>query len=199
MHVPLTPTGDHATRHFVSEHELSRLNCCSLLINTSRGAVVDGEALKQRLGKRQQGNWHLDLALDVWENEPTIDTELLAYAKYSTGHIAGYSRSGKERGSATIVNAMCRHFYARYKNSNNLSMDIEQSRVQRAVAHLAQFASLRDYQSVVQAVIDPVQESKQFKAALSDQNSFAANDLSLAERFDRYRKQYKLRAEIDYG
>ncbi|MDR2448755.1 MAG: 4-phosphoerythronate dehydrogenase [Prevotellaceae bacterium] len=70
------------------------------LINTSRGEVVDEEALMQYRPKLGA------LALDVWRNEPYINTELLGVTNVATPHIAGYSLQGKRNASQMILKAL---------------------------------------------------------------------------------------------
>jgi erythronate-4-phosphate dehydrogenase len=50
------------------------------------------------------------VVLDVWENEPNIDTELLWMVDIGTPHIAGYSLDGKIAGMIMIYKAACEHF-----------------------------------------------------------------------------------------
>jgi erythronate-4-phosphate dehydrogenase len=82
------------------------MNSSQILINTSRGEVVDGAALKQALkeGKIRAAS------LDVWENEPDIDPELLDLLFTGTPHIAGYSIDGKATGTMMCVNALGKFF-----------------------------------------------------------------------------------------
>jgi erythronate-4-phosphate dehydrogenase len=54
--------------------------------------------------------------LDVWENEPDIDTGLMEKAFLATPHIAGYSADGKANGTAMVVNSLCRFFDIPLKN-----------------------------------------------------------------------------------
>ncbi|HEX7087764.1 MAG TPA: D-glycerate dehydrogenase [Vicinamibacterales bacterium] len=69
LHVPLTPD----TRHLIGQRELARMKRSAYLINTTRGPVVDEEALAWAL--RQ----HLiaGAALDVFEREPEVHPDLL--------------------------------------------------------------------------------------------------------------------------
>ncbi len=48
--------------------------------------------------------------IDVWENEPDIDLELMQQAFISTPHIAGYSTDGKANGTAMVVNSLGKLF-----------------------------------------------------------------------------------------
>ena len=105
-HVPLTTTGQDATYHLFDSQRLAAMNSSQILINTSRGEVVDGAALKQALkeGKIRAAS------LDVWENEPDIDPELLDLLFTGTPHIAGYSIDGKATGTMMCVNALGKFF-----------------------------------------------------------------------------------------
>jgi len=73
------------------------------LINTARGAVVDNRALAKVLRKGLLAG----AILDVWENEPQIDIELLQMTAIASPHIAGYSFDGKVQGTLQIYNAVC--------------------------------------------------------------------------------------------
>ena len=45
--------------------------------------------------------------LDVWENEPAINGDLLVHVAIGTPHIAGYSAEGKLRGTEMVYEALC--------------------------------------------------------------------------------------------
>lgn len=87
LHVPLTTAGEHPTWRMVGRDFLQRLKTDVTFINTSRGSVVDERELL-RFAKRNPAS---QLVLDVWDNEPCINQELLAAATLATPHIAGYS------------------------------------------------------------------------------------------------------------
>jgi erythronate-4-phosphate dehydrogenase len=70
------------------------------LLNTSRGEIIDEEALMQYRSKLGA------LALDVWRNEPQINTKLLGVTGIATPHIAGYSLQGKRNASQMILQAL---------------------------------------------------------------------------------------------
>lgn len=106
LHVPLIHEGEDATFHMFDGAVLGRMNKDQILINTSRGEVVDGAALKKALAR----NRILAASLDVWENEPQIDTELLSLLFTGTPHIAGYSVDGKATGTTMSVQALGRFF-----------------------------------------------------------------------------------------
>lgn len=106
LHVPLNRGGGDSTFHLVNGDFIGRTRKGVILINTSRGEVVDEEALKQGIGS----SVFSDVVLDVFDNEPDIDPELLAYLSLATPHIAGYSLDGKANGTAMSVQAISRHF-----------------------------------------------------------------------------------------
>jgi erythronate-4-phosphate dehydrogenase len=106
FHVPLEKGGRYPTWHLADAPFLARMKPGSMLINSSRGAVVDNPALKAAL---REG--HLRAAvLDVWEGEPVVDLELLRLVDIGTPHIAGYSFDGKVNGTRQIYEAFCGHF-----------------------------------------------------------------------------------------
>lgn len=106
IHVPLTYDGPDSTFHLINKERLSAFNSNQILINTSRGEVVDGTALKAAL----QDSAIRAAALDVWENEPDIDRGLLDLLYCGTPHIAGYSTDGKATGTAMCIRALAGFF-----------------------------------------------------------------------------------------
>ena len=99
LHVPLTRAGEDATWHLIDAARLARMRSYQILINSSRGPVVDNAALKETLSR--QGL--MGAVLDVWEGEPDIDRELLGLLDIATPHIAGYSADGKANGTTMSV------------------------------------------------------------------------------------------------
>ncbi|MDG0970422.1 MAG: 4-phosphoerythronate dehydrogenase [Porticoccaceae bacterium] len=101
LHTPLTYDGPFPTHHLFDQNVLNRLNSSALLINAGRGDVVDKAALLRLLNTQSE----LQVALDVWSDEPQIDLELLHKISIGTPHIAGYSREGKINGTKMIFEA----------------------------------------------------------------------------------------------
>lgn len=106
IHVPLTKEGCDKTFHLIDRRNLSQLNSQQLLINASRGAVINNQDLVTYLKSPNSAA----VVLDVFENEPDIDFELVHSCLLATPHIAGHSLEGKSRGSYMIYRAFCRHF-----------------------------------------------------------------------------------------
>jgi erythronate-4-phosphate dehydrogenase len=106
MHVPLTMTGEYATWHMAGEKFFEGMKTGAWFINSSRGEVHDTQALKNALTSGKLSG----IILDVWENEPEIDLQLMDYALIATPHIAGYSADGKANGTSMSVQAISRFF-----------------------------------------------------------------------------------------
>lgn len=104
LHVPLTTDGPYATRHLIDADALSKMQVGTWLLNTSRGPVVDGDALLDAVEGGKVGA----TALDVWEGEPSPDPALVHAADVATPHVAGYAYDGKVRGTAMLYEAFCK-------------------------------------------------------------------------------------------
>ena len=69
IHTPLTDE----TTHLIGTEELSKMKPEAVLVNTSRGPVVDEAALADALAERRI----FAAGLDVYENEPELHSKLL--------------------------------------------------------------------------------------------------------------------------
>ena len=112
VHVPLNIVGEDFTYHLFDEKSFKKINKGAWFINSSRGEVTNSYALKKVLGSGKLSG----AIIDVWENEPDIDLELLEQAFIATPHIAGYSTDGKANGTAMVVNSLCKYFDIQLKN-----------------------------------------------------------------------------------
>lgn len=107
FHVPLTHDGPCPTWHLADQAFFGRLRRRPFVVNTSRGPVVDDDALLQALNEglvRQA-------VIDTWEHEPHISLPLLDKVYIGTPHIAGYSADGKVNADNMALEALCRHFH----------------------------------------------------------------------------------------
>lgn len=106
LHVPLEQTRSNNTFHLANAGFFRKMKKGAWFINTSRGEVTHTQALLEALKSK-----HLAGAvLDVWENEPQINLELLQHCAIATPHIAGYSADGKANGTAMSVQAISNFF-----------------------------------------------------------------------------------------
>jgi glyoxylate reductase len=90
LHVPLGPK----TTHYISQAELALMKRTAILINASRGPVVDEKALVQALKEGKIAG----AGLDVYEREPEVEPELLQMKNVVlVPHIASASRETRLR------------------------------------------------------------------------------------------------------
>ncbi len=91
LHVPLLPT----TRHLINAERLARMKPTAVLINTSRGGIVDEAALIEALRAGRLGG----AALDVRALEPPEQPDPLAQFEnvLLTPHIAGLTAESQAR------------------------------------------------------------------------------------------------------
>lgn len=106
FHVPLTKEGRYPTYHLANETLFDSLSKRPIIINSSRGAVVDNDALLYAINY----NKVKDAVIDTWENEPNINKELLKRVWIGTPHIAGYSADGKTNADNMVISALCEFF-----------------------------------------------------------------------------------------
>jgi erythronate-4-phosphate dehydrogenase len=106
LHVPLNIAGDDKTYHLIEFGMIRKMKRGAWLINTSRGEVINSLCLSNALIFQRLAG----AVLDVWENEPNIDHELMKMAFIATPHIAGYSTDGKANGTSMVVKTLCNFF-----------------------------------------------------------------------------------------
>ena len=97
IHTPLTPD----TRGLIGRRELALMKPTAFLINTSRGPVVDEQALIEALSERRIAG----AGLDVFEKEPpAADCPLFALDNVTlTPHMASFTDEGRYRMGVTVV------------------------------------------------------------------------------------------------
>ena len=99
LHCPLTDE----TRHLIREDTLARMRPDAVLVNTSRGAVVDEAALVQAL----RDGTIAGAALDVFEDEPHVHPGLLELENVVlTPHIASATHEAREAMGLLCVEAL---------------------------------------------------------------------------------------------
>ena len=106
LHVPKVKDGKYPTVKLLDEKFFAAARDGVCLVNAARGEAVDGTALKAALKSGKVAH----AAVDVWENEPDIDRELLDLCDFGTPHIAGYSTDGKANGTTAAVRAVAEFF-----------------------------------------------------------------------------------------
>jgi D-3-phosphoglycerate dehydrogenase len=103
IHVPLTPE----TYHMIGEREIALMKPGTILINTSRGAIVDEQALLEALKAGRLGG----AGLDVYEEEPPKNMELLSLPNVvCTPHIGAQTREAQKLASITAARKVISFF-----------------------------------------------------------------------------------------
>ena len=101
LHVPFRPD----TRHMIGREQLRAMKDGAFLINTSRGGVVDEEALREALVKGKLAG----AALDVYEREPPADVTLTGLANVvCTPHIGASSIEAQRANSIIVAEKLVR-------------------------------------------------------------------------------------------
>jgi len=100
LHVPLTDD----SRHLIGRTELARMKPTAVLVNTSRGPVVDEEALAEALESGEL----FAAGLDVYEREPEVHPRLLAAPRaVLLPHIGSATRATRTRMAVLASTAVC--------------------------------------------------------------------------------------------
>jgi erythronate-4-phosphate dehydrogenase len=183
LHTPLTFEGVDRTFHLADEEFFKSLKAGCVFINTSRGEVVDIKALKASIRSGQLET----TALDVWENEPNVDTELLEMVDIGTPHIAGYSLDGKIAGMIMIYKATCEHFGLKAK------FDVEDFLPEPEVRQLRINPNSGGEEDVLRGAVEKI-----YRISEDDRELRKILDVP-AERgkfFDDLRKNYPVRREF---
>lgn len=183
LHTPLTRESAHPTFNMIDADRLARLTAGQLLINTSRGEVIESAALLERL----QAPNAPTVVLDVWEQEPRVNPQLVDRVWLATPHIAGYSLEGKVQGTEMVYQSLCRFLGlpARKKAGQYLP--------EPALSKLC-FTSAAEEMGAgniaMRSCYDPRRDDARLRLTM---------DLPVEERgtaFDRLRKNYPVRREF---
>jgi erythronate-4-phosphate dehydrogenase len=180
LHTPLAAD----TRHLFAAAQLAALRPGTWLINASRGAVVDNRALRERL----ESGADLQVVLDVWEGEPQVDVALADLCQIATPHIAGYSLDGKLRGTAQIYQAFCAFI------EQAPTVQLEQLMPAPGLTEICLDKSAEQAWALAllcRAVYDPRRDDADFRRSLQ------GTPTQRSEAFDRLRKHYPVRREIE--
>ncbi|RPI66206.1 MAG: 4-phosphoerythronate dehydrogenase [Ignavibacteriales bacterium] len=179
LHVPLNMTGKFKTFHLFDEENLSLLKDHTIFFNTSRGPVVDNNALLNIIKRK-----NLITILDVWEHEPKINKELLSLTEIATPHIAGYSFEGKINGTKMIYDELCRFagFIPGWKYSP------------QDIPELIELKKEGSFEERINGVIKNIYDIRTDDADLRKISGIS--DDEIPHYFDNLRKNYKLRREF---
>ena len=184
LHTPLEKVGADATYHLCDRLFFEQLKEGAVLLNSSRGAVVETEAIKAALESGKLSG----ACLDVWEYEPKVDIDLLNAVDIATPHIAGYSFDGKIKGLMMIYRACCQHF----------GITPDRSIDEFLTAAAIETIDYNEYEGNEQEILEQIVSS--VYNILDDDSSMLKLSIispeKRAEYFDRLRKEYRVRREF---
>lgn len=132
LHVPLTDTGDYPTLDMIDSEFLSGLKEEVILINTSRGSIINEKALKDCLLSSPK----VRTVLDVWEGEPQLDADLFMRADIATPHIAGYAIDAKHRGCRNVFRQVCINLQKEFDESVDSRVFEDEEQKMLSVEHI---------------------------------------------------------------
>ncbi len=184
LHTPLTFEGVDKTYPLADEKFFKSLKERCVFVNASRGGVVDGEALKRAI---RSGRLRA-VVLDVWENEPNIDMELLEMVDIGTPHIAGYSLDGKITGMIMIYKAACEYF------GLGARFDIEDFLPEPAIRRLRIETSTDNEQDALADAVRKIYNIREDDVRL--RRILEKSEDKKGEYFDSLRKNYPVRREF---
>ena len=180
FHVPLNINGIDKTLYLADEELFRKFNKNKIFINTSRGEVVEPGALKRAVGNKKV----IASVLDVWENEPDIDLELLNIVDIATPHIAGYSSEGKANGTAVCVNAINEYFNLGIeKNWHPKHMPLPKESEGIIIDCLGKSKQEILYECI-NSTYDIMEDDRRLRKSISD--------------FEKQRAEYPVRREFNY-
>ena len=165
FHVPLYKEGKYKTFHLADDTFFRSLKRKPVIINTSRGEVIETDALLKAL----KDHSILDAIIDVWEHEPEINRELLDKVLIGTPHIAGYSADGKANATKMSLDSICRFF--------NLEADYKIT----PPAPVTPNIYAKTHEDAILQIYNPIEDSQRLK--------------NQPEQFETLRGDYPLRRE----
>lgn len=175
LHVPLVKSGQHPTYHFIDKDFLQRQKPGCILLNASRGSVINSADLLQY-------GTHMHWCFDVWEREPKIDKNVLQQSLIATPHIAGYSVQSKIRGIDMIYRIVCDNQMLEPKPINPIVMPKQR---------LGFAGEQHDWQDIILGVFNPVVITEMMRSILLPDENYA-------HLFDEMRNQFNYRYEFGY-
>ena len=179
LHTPHTKVGEHATHWMIGQPQLDLLKPNAWLINAGRGPVCQRNPLLNQAAKGL-----LNVVLDVWPEEPTVDGELLEAVALASPHVAGYSLEGKFKGTEMLAQAVAKQF----KLSELLPPSLPAGLCINA--ELYRQDSIEKWASeLVLAVYDPARDTSTMRASL-------VQGVIAGGMFDLLRKEYPTRREL---
>jgi erythronate-4-phosphate dehydrogenase len=180
LHVPLSLEGEDKTFHLLNENNLKKIKNDAIIINTSRGAVINNSSLLNESNDKR-----FRIILDVWEDEPSINLNLLNKTEIATPHIAGYSFEGKVNGTKMIYDSLCKFLNITHAWQPKLPL-IERKDLQLSDGKSDEEKLFKLFSSIYDIEKDDARLREISKYRLNEQAGY----------FDLLRKSYPVRREF---
>lgn len=194
VHAPLNSDAEFPSLHTFNLDNLSQLGPHQYLINAGRGELIDNKALLQGFLSRPEQM--PQLVLDVWEDEPHIETRLLPFLRYASQHIAGHTLEGKANGTSMLYDFVCSEYNlpATVKLTPLLPVfDLQLPDELQARLHNPDIKDAKAVQNCVMQVVNCVYDIKNddsvFRARMAQSKHVAVD-------FTQSRQQYPIRREF---
>ena len=163
-HVPYSEKGKYKTKNLL-DNNLQNIKDNILFIHSSRGGIVNENSLLKYTYPKNS-----NLIIDVWENEPDVNQNLINASIVSTPHIAGHSINAKLNASQMILDDL---FMKGYINKNYF-IDNKKSDITNR-----------------QNIIDMLEKSINNRKIYEDSSTFKESP----EKFTELRRNYPPRSE----
>lgn len=148
-----------------------------LFINAARGELVTASALDHLLENEVQ------VALDVWPDEPAIAAPLLAQVACGTPHIAGYSYEAKAAATDALAAAIAAHWSLPLAH-----VPVQPTNAAKLELSVEGMDSVDCLGALFSAAYDPITDYRQL--CLHDHQGVTP------DKFDQLRRDYPLRREL---
>ncbi len=184
LHTPIINEGEFKTHHLVNAKRLNEMKPNACIINSCRGSVINNHDLLNHLNSHPE----FLAILDVWEQEPAPQDELIRACLLATPHIAGYSLDGKLMGTAMIYDALCQ--FLKLPAPIKLAALAPQPPIKEV--NMSEQADMEFMlRKLVRSVYDVRDDHFRMLSLLG------LNDKDKAQGFDVLRKKYPMRRELN--
>jgi erythronate-4-phosphate dehydrogenase len=176
LHVPLNYSGKDKTFHLADFSLFKKTKPQAWIINASRGEICNTYDLKAA----HKTGIVKDMVLDVWENEPNIDADLLHQCFIGTPHIAGYSIDGKANGTAMAVQASSQFFGFSLNNWHPVNLPLPPN-------------------ALIDLTVDKLNDNENLRKAILKSYAVCEDDCNLRAspaEFEKLRGEYPMRREF---
>ena len=152
LHPNLHASQPFPTRHLLNARFLNQLKSEAIIINASRGDIVDEDALLASLNP-------IIYCTDVYSKEPNINPRIIDFATLCTPHIAGHSIEAKQGAVIQLSQQIHQHY----------GLTCPPIAKNTDIPHVS---SECDWQDWVLSIYNPMSDTEQLKGAIDKTSAF---------------------------